>query len=110
SLSSTELTAARSSLWIPPSAVEVSNSGTPIGSARLQQLEIGARHQPDQLLERGPRLPAELVFGLRRRADQVVDLGRPDERRVDRHVLLEVAEPGLVEGDLAALANRVGGR
>ena len=32
----------------------------------------------------------------------------PHERGIDRHVLLELAETGLVERDLAALAHRVG--
>ena len=73
-----------------------------------QQLEVRARHQPDQLLEARLRLPAQVALGLRCVADQVVDLGRAHERRVDRDVALEVAQPGLVEGDLAALAHRVG--
>ena len=42
--------------------------------------------------KRRPRLPAEVALGLRRVADQVVDLGGAHERRVDRHVALEVAE------------------
>ena len=90
------------------SGVEVSNSGTAMRAQRgASSSRSGARHQPDQLLEARLRLPAEVALGLGRVADQVVDLGRAHERGVDRDVLLEVAEAGLVEGDLAALAHRV---
>src|SRR3954454_5863111 len=48
-----------------------------------QQFEVGADHQPDQLLETRLRHPSELALGLRRVADQQVDLGGPQELRVE---------------------------
>ena len=92
----------------PRSGVEVSNSGTPIGAQRAASSSRSAR-----VISRISS--SKLVCGFQPRsrsaldgvADQVVDLGRAHERRVDRHVPLEVAQAGLVEGDLAALAHRV---
>ena len=56
---------------------------------RLGQLEaavgtatgarVGVDHHLDKLLERDTRLPAELLARFRRVADEMVDLGRPEE-------------------------------
>src|SRR3954469_13242499 len=64
-----------------------------------QEVEVGADHQADQLLEVRLRLPAELALGLGRVADEQVDLGRALERVVDPHARLPL-EPDLVERDL----------
>src|SRR5262249_58793918 len=77
-------------------------SGRPLLGQRLQ---VGSRHQPDQLLERGPRLPAEVALGLLRGADQMIHLRWPDESRIDLDVALEVLQAGLVEGDAATIAD-----
>ena len=68
--------------------------GTLAGKPRpaAERLEVRARHEPDELLEARLRLPAELRLGLRRVADQLVDLGGAQERRVDAHVALPVVD------------------
>ena len=58
-----------------------------------QQLEIRARHQPDELLEARGGRPAQDAFGLGVVADEVVDLGRPDEGRIDLDVGLQSPSP-----------------
>src|SRR5437588_12473187 len=106
--SSARSMAARNSSRSGARGVAASNRGTLIAlSARRERLEVCAGHQPDQFLEARLGLPAEVPARLGRVSDQVVDLGGPHERWVDSHVLLEVAEPGLVEGDLAAFADPV---
>src|SRR5262245_22813157 len=58
-----------------------------------QQMQIGVDHHGDQLVKTDLRLPAELVPRLARVRAELVDLGRPDERRVGDHVVAPV-QPG----------------
>src|SRR4051812_26153431 len=99
----TRSTATRSSSRRPSSGVEVSKSGTAIAAQRsgaAEQLQVGAGHQPDQLLEARLWLPSEVPRRLGGVSDQVVHLRRSHERGVDLHVALEVPEPDLLEGHL----------
>src|ERR1700682_1953207 len=90
-----------------PAGLRYRTARPPSRSARPQHLEIRAGHQADQLLEGRLRLPAEVALRLGGIADQMVDLRRSHERRVDHDVPLEVSEAGLVERALAALAHGV---
>src|SRR5262245_62894095 len=71
-----------------------------------EPFEVGVDHHLDEALDRHSGLPAELVARLRRVADEMVDLGRPQERRIGLHVLLGV-ELGMAERELCELADGV---
>src|SRR6478609_10063025 len=73
---------------------------------RRQPRDVGVDHHLDQLAERRPRLPAELGPGAGRIADQLVDLGRPEECRIEHHVAVDL-EAGMRERHLDALADGV---
>ena len=63
------------------------------GSSLAQGSQVGVDHHADQLLEADLRLPAELLPGLRRIADEQVDLGRTEELLVDHYMVLPVRAP-----------------
>ena len=67
------------------------------GRGAFQPRQVRVDHHRDELPERDARLPAELFSRLRRVADQVIDLGRPDQRRIRDHVPLRI-EPRVGEG------------
>src|SRR5919199_2585427 len=92
----------------PASATAAAAPATePRSALALEQRAVGVDHEADQLLEARPRLPAEHPLGLLAVADQVVDLGGSLERLVHHDVIVD-PHPGLVEGDVHALTNRVG--
>ncbi len=72
----------------------------------LEQGDVGVHHEPDQLLEAGLRLPAELGPGLGGIAAQLVDLRGPVVGGVDQDVAAPV-QAGVGEGDLAELLDGV---
>src|SRR5437764_11138602 len=82
------------------------SAGLLLWDAAGEQLEVRVDHQPDELIEAGARLPAELLLRLRVVADQVIDLGRPVEGRVGAHVVVGV-QPDLVERDIDEVAHAV---
>src|SRR3954464_9883489 len=95
----------------PPTTARSHSSGATATSARLllghasgQQLQVGVDHQLDHVLERGARVPAELVARLAGVADQVLDLGRAQEALVDADVIVGV-EAGVREGEVDQLAH-----
>src|SRR3954454_18858021 len=58
-----------------PSAVRVDGTGKHTPQGR-EQLQVGARHEPDEVLEARAQLPAEVAPRLGVAANQVVDLSR----------------------------------
>ena len=62
----------------------------------------------DHLLEGGLRHPSELLARLGGVADQVLDLSRAQEARIEAHVLVGI-DPGVLEGDAHQVAHRVRG-
>jgi hypothetical protein len=95
---------------IPVTKATGARGGTPgaVPAGKCPLLvHVGVDHHGDELGERHPGLPAELGAGLRGVPDQQVDLGRPEESRVDDHQLGPVldADPG--EGDVQELADGV---
>src|SRR4051794_29950983 len=64
----------------PPASTQI-NSGAPWADRQLavEQLAVGVDHQPYQLSEWCPHLPADRLAGLGRIPDEQVDLGRPVE-------------------------------
>src|SRR5262249_350277 len=73
---------------------------------RRKPLDVRIDHQLDKVAEGDPRLPAERGASLRGVADQVVDLGRPQESRIRDHVPHRV-HSGTLARDLDELANRM---
>jgi hydrogenase assembly chaperone HypC/HupF len=71
-----------------------------------EQLEVCIDHQTNHLLEACARLPAELLARLAGVADQVLDLGRAHEARVDPDMLVGL-EPGVLEGQLDGVMRRL---
>src|SRR5215207_11070647 len=78
----------------PPTTARSHSSGATDISARLllrhaacEQLQVRVHHQPDHLLERGARLPPELLAGLGGIANQVLHLRRAHVALVDAHVV-----------------------
>src|SRR5689334_21381638 len=90
--SSSSLATARPTMPAPTTTTSVAAVALPLLGRRAggEQLEVGVDHQLHEVLERGPRLPAELVLRLRVVADQVLDLGWAEELRVDPDVVAGV--------------------
>src|SRR5215203_1335812 len=84
------------------------SAGLLLGHPCGEHLEVGVDHQAHHVLEGGARDPAELVARLRRVADEMLDLGGPQEAGVEADVLLGI-EDRVLEGDPHELANRMGG-
>src|SRR6266850_5163711 len=74
---------------------------------RREPLESGVHHHGDELFECDRRRPAEDARGLAGVADQMIDLRRTEERRIDPDVPLPV-EAGMTERRLDQFTHRVG--
>src|ERR1044072_3741059 len=79
-------------------------AGLPPRPAPWEQLDVRVSHHARHLLEARARHPAELLARLGRVADQVLDLGRAQEARIDPDVMLG-GEPRVLEGDLHELTH-----
>ena len=75
-------------------------------AVRSKVAEVRVDHHLDQLPEVDARLPAELAPCLGCVAEQVIDFGRPKQRRIDLHVLLPV-EADVRERDLDEFSHRM---
>src|SRR4051812_49282089 len=82
-------------------------SGETIRGPRLggHTLEIGVDHHLDEAGEVHARRPSQLLARLRAVANQVLDFGRTDEQRIERHVFVPI-EPDVPKRDLDEVANR----
>ena len=77
-----------------------------LGAGR-ERLQVGADHHLHDLLEGGPRLPAQLPLRLRRVRDQLLDIRRARQVGIDPDVIVGLqADAG--EGGFDEIPDRVG--